>query len=134
MAIYLVGETIDAKRAHERTQTGELLHLVRGIYVDHDADAAILGHAVRIAPTPDMGLFLRGRRNRRTRLRALESVQNEAPDYPSSAGAVIGEDRGELRVDASSPRQGFLEAFRLRRGHASAITVEMRVQMAARLV
>lgn len=154
MTIHLVGETIDAKRAHQRAQAGELIQLVRGVYVDHgaDADAAILGHAVRIAhylypnaylssasavllaPTPDGRLFLSGRRNQRTRLRALEIVQNEAPDHPSTAVAVIGDDLGELRIDVSSPRQRFLEAFRLRSEHASAITAEMRVQMAARLV
>ena len=51
MAIHLVGETIDAKRAHQRAQAGELIQLVRGVYVDQEADAeaAILGHAVRIA-------------------------------------------------------------------------------------
>ena len=41
---------------------------------------------------------------------------------------------GGLRIHASSPRQRFLEAFRLRSEHASAITAEMRVQLAARLV
>ncbi len=51
MAIHLVGETIHAKRAHLRAQSGELIQLVRGVYVDSDGDAetAILGHAVRIA-------------------------------------------------------------------------------------
>ena len=154
MAIYLVGETIDAKRAHQRAQGGELIPLVRGVYVDHDGDAeaAILGHAVRIAhylypnaylssasavllaPTPDGRLFISGRRNQRTRLRTLEIIQNEAPAHPSTAIAVIGDDLGELRIAASSPRQRFLEAFRLRSEHASAITAEMRAQMAARLV
>lgn len=154
VAIHLVGETIDAKRAHQRAQAGELVQLVRGIYVarDVDADAAILGHAIRIAhylypaaylssasaallaPTPDGRLFISGRRNQRTRLRSLEIVQNEAPTHPSTATAVIGDDLGELRIDASSPRQRFLEAFRLRSEHASAVTAEMRVQMAARLV
>jgi serine/threonine-protein kinase HipA len=154
MAIYLVGETIGAKRAHQRAQGGELIPLVRGVYVDHDGDAeaAILGHAVRIAhylypnaylssasavllaPTPDGRLFISGRRNQRTRLRTLEIIQNEAPAHPSTAIAVIGDDLGELRIGASSPRQRFLEAFRLRSEHASAITAEMRAQMAARLV
>ncbi|WP_300576560.1 type II toxin-antitoxin system HipA family toxin [Phenylobacterium sp.] len=154
MAIHLVGETIDAKRAHQRAQAGELIQLVRGVYVDHEADAeaAILGHAVRIAhylyphaylssasavllaPTPDGRLFLSGRRNQRTRLRTLEIVQNEAPAHPSTAAAVIGDDLGELRIDVSSPRQRFLEAFRLRSEHASAISADMRIQMAARLV
>jgi serine/threonine-protein kinase HipA len=154
MTIHLVGETIDAKRAHQRARSGELIQLVRGVYVDHDGDAeaAILGHAVRIthylypnaylssassvllAPTPDGRLFISGRRNQRTRLRTLEIVQNQAPAHPSTAMAVIGDDLGELRVAVSSPRQRFLEAFRLRTEHASAITAEMRGQMAARLV
>jgi serine/threonine-protein kinase HipA len=154
MTIHLVGETIDAKRAHQRARAGELIQLVRGVYVDHDGDAeaAILGHAVRIthylypnaylssassvllAPTPDGRLFISGRRNQRTRLRTLEIVQNQAPAHPSTAMAVIGDDLGELRVAVSSPRQRFLEAFRLRSEHASAITAEMRGQMAARLV
>lgn len=154
MAIQLVGETIDAKRAHQRAQSGELIPLVRGVYVDQDGDAeaAILGHAVRIAhylypnaylssasaallaPTPDGRLFISGRRNQRTRLRTLEIIQNEAPAHPSTAIAVIGDDLGELRIAASSPRQRFLEAFRLRSEHASAITAEMRAQLAARLV
>lgn len=154
MTIHLVGETIDAKRAHQRAQAGKLVQLVRGIYVDHDvdADAAIMNHAIRIAhylyphaylssasavllaPTPDGRLFISGRRNQRTRLRSLEIVQNEAPPHPSTASAVIGDELGELRIEASSPRQRLLEAFRLRSEHASAITAEMRVQMAARLV
>jgi serine/threonine-protein kinase HipA len=154
MPLHLVGETIDAKRAHQRAQAGELIQLVRGVYVnqDADADATILGHAVRIAhylypnaylssasavllaPTPDGRLFLSGRRNQRTRLRALEIVQNEAPAHPSTAAAVVGDDLGELHIDVSSRRQRFLEAFRLRSEHASAITADMRVQMAARLV
>ena len=154
MAIHLVGETIDAKRAHSLAQMGELVQLVRGVYVNHDAnaEAAILGHAVRIAhylypnaylssasavllaPTPDGRLFISGKRNQRTRLRTLEIVQNQAPLHPSTAGAVIGDDLGELRIDVSSPRQRFLEAFRLRSEHASAVTAAMRTQMAARLV
>lgn len=154
MTVHLVGETIDAKRAHQRAQAGELVQLVRGIYIDQsvDADATILGHAVRIAhylypnaylssasaallaPTPDGRLFISGRRNQRTRLRSLEIVQNEAPLRPSTAAATVGDDLGEVRINASSPKQRFLEAFRLRSEHASAITTEMRVQMAARLI
>lgn len=154
VTIHLVGETIDAKRAHQRAQSGELIPLVRGVYVDHDgnAEAAILDHAVRIAhylypnaylssasavllaPTADGRLFISGRRNQRTRLRTLEIIQNAAPSHPSTAIAVIGDDLGELRIAASSPRQRFLEAFRLRSEHASAITADMRTQMATRLV
>jgi serine/threonine-protein kinase HipA len=154
MALHLVGETIDAKRAHQRAQAGTLIQLVRGVYVDDqgDIEATILGHAVRIAhhlypnaylssasaallaPTPDGRLFISGRRNQRTRLRTLEIIQNQAPKHPSTAVAVIGDDLGELRINASSPRQRFLEAFRLRSEHASAITTDMRAQMAARMV
>lgn len=154
MTVHLVGETINAKQAHQRAQAGELVQLVRGVYVDRDADvdAAIMDHAIRIAhylypnaylssasaallaPTSDGRLFISGKRNQRTRLRSLEIVQNEAPKHPSTASAVIGDDLGELRVHASSPRQRFLEAFRLRSEHASAITAEMRAHMAERLV
>jgi serine/threonine-protein kinase HipA len=154
MAIHMVGETLDAKRAHQRAQAGEIIQLFRGVYVDHgiDADAAVLDHAIRIAhylypnaylssasaallaPTPDGRLFISGRRNQRTRLRSLEIVQNEAPPHPSTATAIVGDDLGELRIPVSSPRQRFLESFRLRSEHASAITSEMRAHMAARLV
>ena len=154
MAIHLVGETLDAKRAHQRAQAGEIIQLFRGVYVDdgNDADAAVLDHAIRIAhylypnaylssasaallaPTPDGRLFISGRRNQRTRLRSLEIVQNEAPPHPSTATAIVGDDLGELRIPVSSPRQRFLESFRLRSEHASAITSEMRAQMAARLI
>lgn len=154
MPLHLVGETIDAKRAHLRAQSGELISLVRGVYVDaaDDVDATLLAHAVRIAkylypraylssasavllaPTPDGRLFISARRNQRTRLRSLEIIQNEAPAHPSTAPAVFGDDLGELRIDVSSPRQRFLEAFRLRSEHASAITEAMRAQMADRLL
>ena len=120
MAIYLVGETIDAKRAHQRAQGGKLIPLVRGVYVDHDGDAeaAILGHAVRIAhylypnaylssasavllaPTPDGRLFISGRRNQRTKLRTLEIIQNEAPAHPrrrSPSLAMISENCASAR-------------------------------------
>ena len=152
--LHLVGETIDAKHAYQRAQAGSLIPLVRGIYVDSgsNAETVILGHAVRIArylypnaylssasalllgPAPDGRLFISGRRNQRTRLRTLEIVQNTVPENPSTARAVIGDELGELHVDVSSPRQRFLEAFRLRSDHASAITPEMRNRMAARLV
>lgn len=130
------------------------MQLVRGVYVDatDDIEATVLGHAVRIArylypaaylssasasllgPTPDGRLFISGRRNQRTRLRTLEIVQNEAPAHPSTVSVVVGDDMGELRAEASSLRQRFLEAFRLRSEHATAVTEPMRAQMAARLV
>jgi serine/threonine-protein kinase HipA len=152
--LYLVGETLDAKRAHLRAQAGEFVQLVRGVYVDaaDDVETTVLSHAVRIArylyptaylssasavllgPTPDGRLFISGRRNRRTRLRTLEIVMNEASAHPSTVKVVVGDDMGELRAEASSPRQRFLEAFRLRSEHATAVTEPMRAQMAARLV
>ncbi len=154
MPIHLVGETIDAKQAHLRAQAGELIPLIRGVYVAQgvDVDQTVVAHAVRIAhylypsaylssasafllaPTEDGRLFISGRRNQRTRLRSLEIVQNQAPAHPSTAPAVIGDDLGELRVQVSSPRQRFLEAFRLRSEHASAVTTDMRREMAERLV
>lgn len=154
MAIVLVGETIDRRRAHARAASGELIQLVRGVYAQAnvDIDAAVLSHGVRIAqylypaaylssasavllgPTPDGRLFLSGRRNQRTRIRTLEIVQNEAPAHPSTAPAIVGDDQGEIRIEVSSPRQRFLEAFRLRSEHASAITDELRAEMAARLI
>jgi serine/threonine-protein kinase HipA len=154
VSIHLVGETIDAKQAHLRAQAGELIPLIRGVYIAQavDVDQTVMAHAVRIAhyiypnaylssasafllaPTEDGRLFISGRRNQRTRLRSLEIVQNQAPEHPSTAPAVIGDDLGELRVQVSSPRQRFLEAFRLRSEHASAITTEMRRQMAERLI
>ena len=154
MAIHLVGETIDKKQAHLRAQSGELVQLVRGVYADarSDVDLTVLSHAVRIArylypaaylssvtalalaPTSDGRLFLSGRRNQRTRIRTLEIVQNQAPPKPSTVTVIVGDDQGELRVSASSPRQRFLEAFRLRSEHASAVTEPLRAQMAARLI
>lgn len=154
MPIHFVGQSIDAKRAHLRAQEGSLVNLIRGIYVDADDDigSTVLGHAVRIAtylypnaylssasaflpgPTADGRLFLSGRRNQRTRLRSLEIIQNEAPRQPSLVPVIIGDDIGELRLNASSPRQRFLEAFRMRSTHASAITDDMRAHMASRLL
>jgi serine/threonine-protein kinase HipA len=153
MGLHLVGETIDAKRAHQRAKAGELTALIRGVYVDPgDIDATVMGHAVRIArylhpkaylasasavllgPTADGKLYISGARNQRTRLRGLEIVQNEAPAHPSVVNAVVGDDLGELRVEASSPRQRFLEAFRRRSEHAAAIDDAMRAALAGRLI
>ena len=127
---------------------------MRGVYVDagDDIDAMVLKHAVRIAkylypraylsaasavllgPTRDGRLFLSGRRNRRTRIRALEMVQNEVPKHPSLVAAVVDDGMGEFRIDVSSVRQRFLEAFRLRSEHAASIDEAMREAIAARLI
>ncbi|TIX05409.1 MAG: type II toxin-antitoxin system HipA family toxin, partial [Mesorhizobium sp.] len=100
MALHLVGENIDKTRSHYQAETGKLVQLMRGIYVDagEDIEATILKHAVRIAkylypnaylsaasavllgPTRDGRLFLSGRRIQRRRLRLLEIIQNAAPD------------------------------------------------------
>lgn len=50
MALHLVGETIDKTRSHYRAETGKLVQLMRGIYVDadDDVDQTVLARAVRI--------------------------------------------------------------------------------------
>ena len=154
MAIHLVGETIDKDRSYYLVETGKLVQLMRGVYVDADDDveAAVLRHAVRIArylypraylsgasavllaPTRDRRLFLSGRRIQRTRIRALEIIQNRAPKHPSVADAIIDDGMGEIRVSVSSLRQRFLEAFRIRSEHAGAVDEEMREAIASRLI
>lgn len=153
MPIHLVGETIDKTRSHYLAQTGKLVQLMRGIYVDvdDDIDRTVMNHAVRIArylypraflsgasavllgTTPDGRLFLSGRRAQRTRLRSLEIIQNQAPEHPSVATAVIDDGMGEFQVDVSAIRQRFLEAFRLRSEHAVSIDEAMRKAIAIRL-
>jgi serine/threonine-protein kinase HipA len=154
MTLYLIGENLDKTRGHYRAATGKFVQLQRGVYIDanDDIDASVLKHAVRIAkylypraylsaasaallaPTRDGRLFISGRRNRRTRIRALEIVQNEAPVHPSLGSAIVDDGMGEFRVDVSSMRQRFLEAFRLRSEHAVSIDEAMRATVAARLV
>ncbi len=154
MALYLVGENLDKTRSHYLAETGRIVQLMRGIYadVDDDIDATVLKHAVRIAmylypqaylsaasaislgPTPDGRLFLSARRNQRTRIRALEIIQNQAPVHPSVAEAIVDDGMGEFRITVSSIRQRFLEAFRTRSEHASSINDEMRTAIAGRLV
>jgi serine/threonine-protein kinase HipA len=154
MALHLVGKTIDKVQSHYRAETGKLVQLMRGIYVDagDDVDSTVLKHAIRIAkylypraylsaasaillaPTRDGRLFLSGRRIQRTRIRALEIIQNEAPKHPSLGSAVIDDGLGEFRTDVSSIRQRLLEAFRLRSEHAASIDEGMREAIAARLI
>nr|WP_313519635.1 type II toxin-antitoxin system HipA family toxin [Brevundimonas diminuta] len=152
--LHLVGETIDKHRAHAGAQSGDLISLYRGIYVDAgDAiDQMIIDHAVRIAvylypraylsgasaatlgPDANLRLFLSDRRNDRTRIRGLEIVRNQAPPRPSTVQVLVGDDLGELTLTASSPRQQFLEAFRRRSEHANAIGPDLKRQMAERLL
>ena len=154
MALHLVGETLDKSRSHYLAETGRLVQLMRGIYVDaaDDIDQNVLAHAVRIGrylypsaylaaasavllgPTRDGRLYLTGPRVQRTRIRALEIVQNRAPAKPSLASANVADSLGEFTVNVSSIRQRFLEAFRLRSEHAASIDVATREAIAARLV
>ncbi len=154
MALHLVGENIDKIRSYHGAEKGQLMQLMRGIYVDaaDDVNAVVLRHAVRIAhylypqaylsaasavllaPTPDGRLFLSARRKQRTRIRALEIIQNEAPAHPSVSDAIIDDGMGEFRIAVSSIRQRFLEAFRLRSEHASSIDDGTRAVIAARLI
>jgi serine/threonine-protein kinase HipA len=153
MPLYLIGENLDKTRSHYRAETGKLVHLVRGVYIDRDddIDTTIIKHAVRIAkylypraylsgasavllaPSRDGRLFLSGRRNKRTHIRSLEIVQNEAPKHPSLGTAIVDDGMGEFWIDVSSVRQRFLEAFRLRSEHAISIDDDMRADIAARL-
>lgn len=154
MPLHLVGETIAKARSHYLAETGRLVALMRGIYVDadDDVDATVLAHAVRIArylyprtylsaasavvlaPLADGRLYLSGPRNQRTRIRALEIVQNKAPPHPSTAPATIADDLGEFTFPVSTPRQRLLEAFRLRSEHAASLDGAMRERLAERLV
>jgi serine/threonine-protein kinase HipA len=154
MALFLVGQTLAKARSHYLSGTGKLVQLMRGIYVDagDDIDQVVLAHAVRIAhylypkaylsaasavllgPTADNRLYITGLRAQRTRIRALEIVQNKAPLRPSVAPAVVADSLGEFPVSAASLRQRLLEAFRLRSEHAASIDVAMRDAIAARLV
>lgn len=152
--LYLIGENLDKARAHYQAETGKIVQLMRGIYVDADTDidAVVLRNAVRIAhylyphaylsaasatllaPTRDGRLFLSGKRNQRTRIRSLEIIQNVAPDRPAVATAIVGDGAGEFPMAVSSMRQRFLESFRQRSEHASAIDDDMRARIALRLV
>ena len=154
MAIHLVGETIDKTRSHYLAETGKLVPLMRGIHVDagDDIDRTVLDHAVRIArylypkaylsgasavllaPSVDGRLYITGQRAQRTRLRALEIIQNKAPLRPSVTSAIVADSRGEFPVSVSSLRQRFLEAFRMRSEHAASIDTAMRDAIAARLI
>jgi serine/threonine-protein kinase HipA len=154
MGLHLVGETLNKFQSYQQTESGKLVQLQRGIYADtgDDIDALVLKHAIRIArylyphaylsgasaillaPTRDGRLFISGRRIQRTRLRGLEIIQNAAPATPSLASAVVADDMGEFRVDVSSLRQRFLEAFRLRSEHAASIDPAMREALAQRVI
>lgn len=154
MPLELVGETIEKARSHYLARTGELIQLMRGVYVsaEDDIDQTVLRHAVRIArylypkaylsgasaillgPTRDGRLYLSGRRVQRTRIRSLEIVQNRAPAHPSVANAAVADSMGEMSVSVAAVRQRFLEAFRLRSEHAASIDLDMREALAARLV
>ena len=108
MPLHLVGESVTKTRGHQLVGSGQLVQLMRGIYVDaaDDIDQTVLTHAVRIArylypnaylsaasavllgPTRDGRLYLTGQRSQRTRLRSLEIVQNKAPARSSLASAA----------------------------------------------
>ena len=154
MALYLVGENIDKARSHYQASTGKIIQLRRGIYVDStdEIEEIIFHYAIRIAkylyprsylsastsiqlhPTADGKLFISGTRRHRTRIRNLEIIQNQSPPYPSVSTAIIKDDWGEFKVEVSSIRLRFLEAFRLRSEHASSLDEAMRRTMAKRLI
>ena len=152
--LHLVGETIDKHRAQYGVETGKLVQVMRGIYVeaDDDADAVLFDHALRIAaylypstflcgvsaellaPTPDFRLFLGGSRNNRTRLRNLEIVQTRAPHAPETEQVETSDPLGEFRVRRSSLCFRYLESFRRRNEAGAAMSATMRSDIAARLI
>ncbi|HWK04436.1 MAG TPA: type II toxin-antitoxin system HipA family toxin [Puia sp.] len=154
MALYLVGENIDKSRGHYQAETGKLIQLMRGIYMDasDDIEAAVLQYAVRISkylyprtylsaasaillgPTIDGKLFISGPRSQRTRLRNLEIIQNKAPASPSIADAVVNDGISEFNVQVSTIRQRFLEAFRRQSEHSASVDHAMRILMAKRVI
>ncbi len=152
--LHLVGETVDKHRVQYGVETGRLVQIMRGIYVDAEADvnAVLFDHAVRIAaylyprtylcgwsserlaPTPDRRLFLSGRRNARTRLRDLEIVQTRAPAAPETETVRIADPMGDLGFRRSTRCFRYLESFRRRSEAGASIPIEMQADMAARLV
>ncbi len=152
--LHLVGETIDAKRAHQRAQAGEILQLVRGVYVDQaaDVDAAILDHAIRIAHYLYPNAYLSSASAAllaRHRMGGCSSAVDaiSAPGCPTSRSFrtkhhnILPRQRQSWAMvwancgfQCLPPVSAFSNHFRLRSAHASAITSDMRAQMAARLV
>jgi serine/threonine-protein kinase HipA len=78
--------------------------------------------------------YVSRRRRQRTRLRALEIIQTDAPLHPSVASAIVDDGMGEFRVDVSSIRQRFLESFRSRSEKAASIDEKMRDALEERLL
>ena len=115
----------------ERTVLAHAVRIGRYLYPSAYLSAA---SAVLMGPTRDGRLYLTGPRVQRTRIRALEIVQNKAPPKPSLATAAVADSLGEFSVNVSSIRQRFLEAFRLRSEHAASIDAVTREAIAARLV
>ncbi len=152
--LHLVGETIDKHRAQYGVETGKLVQIMRGVYVEaeEDADAVLFDHAIRIAfylypstylcgasaellaPTLDRRLFLGGNRNGRTRLRNLEIVQTRAPNAPETEPVEISDSLGSFSARRSTLRFRFLESFRRRNEAGAAMPVETKAEIAARLV
>lgn len=153
-ALHLIGLNTDSSTAHYRVRTGAWTALRRGVFVDADADIdeVVAAHAARIAtslypsaylsaasavllgPTEGGRLFLSSRRAQRTRIRSLEIVQNQGPRVPSLVTATLQDPLGDLVLNVSSPRQRFLEAFRIRSEHAASIPDAMRREIADRLL
>lgn len=154
MALFLVGENIDKTRGHYLSETGQLIQLMRGIYVTSGSniEELVLRHSVRIAkylypraylsaasatllgPTLDGKLFISGPRSQRTRIRNLEIVQNRAPEFSSTAPAIIDDGMGEFKIEVSSIRQRFLESFRRKSEHGASIDNAMQAAMAKRVI
>ena len=151
--LHLVGETIDAKRAHLRAQAGEL---VSWSAASMSTPAGYRGDGTRPrrphrALSLSRGLPVVGERRPARPDAGRAAVHQRAPqpahpparsrDRPERGARTSFDGQrhrrrrhGRTAPRASSPRQRFLEAFRLRSEHATAVTEPMRAQMAARLI
>ena len=106
MPLHLVGDTMDKSRSHYLAETGRLVQLMRGIYVDvaDDVDQTLLAHAVRIGrylypkaylsaasrgiPTP-LTSFVRHNHAIQDRILLVTVVGDEVPRTPSEHGIEV---------------------------------------------
>jgi serine/threonine-protein kinase HipA len=79
-------------------------------------------------------LFIIGLRAQRTQLRNLDIVQNRAPEFSSTAPAIIDDGMGEFKIEVSSVRQRLLDSFRRKSEYGASIDSFMRAAIAKRVV
>ena len=86
--LHLVGETIDAKRAHYRARAGTLTPLVRGVYVESECDieTVILGQ--------------RGAHRPLSLPQCLPVVGKRAPAGPGTGRTAVHQRPAQINVHA----------------------------------